>query len=91
MKKIILSTILIFSSFAFAGEVLKVGVKGMVCSFCAQGIEKKFSAEPSVEKVHVSLEKKLVTLNFKDDQRLPDSKIKEILKDAGYDAFIGEK
>jgi mercuric ion binding protein len=91
MKKIILSTILIVSSFAFAGEELKVGVKGMVCAFCAQGIEKKFTAQPEVEKVQVSLENKIVKLTFKDGQKLSNDKIKEILKDAGYEASFGDK
>jgi mercuric ion binding protein len=91
MKKIILTTLVLFSSIVMAGEELKVGVKGMVCAFCAQGIEKKFKAEPEVEKVQVSLENKYVLLNFKDGKRLTDEKIKQILKDAGYEAVVGEK
>ncbi len=90
MKKIAIAIWVMFSaSFAFAGEELKVGVKGMVCSFCAQGIEKKFKSQPEVEKVQVSLEDKFVKLNFKDGKRLPDDKIKEILQDAGYEASFG--
>ena len=71
------------ASFA-AGKEIKVSVKGMVCGFCAQGITKKFKAEAAVEKVDVSLEKKLVTLDLKDGQDLADSKIESILKDSGY-------
>jgi mercuric ion binding protein len=90
MKKIAITMFVMFNaSFAFAGEELKVGVKGMVCAFCAQGIEKKFKAQPEVDKVQVSLEDKFVKLNFKDGKRLPDDKIKEILKDAGYEASFG--
>lgn len=92
MKKIILISILIlFSSFAFASEELKVGVKGMVCAFCAQGIEKKLIAQPEVAKVEVSLANKFVKINFKDGQRLSNEKIAELLKDAGYEAFFEEK
>lgn len=92
MKKIILTSILIlFSSFAFASEELKVGVKGMVCAFCAQGIEKKLIVQPEVAKVEVSLANKFVKINFKDGQRLSNEKIAELLKDAGYEAFFEEK
>ncbi len=92
MKKIILTAVLIFSAnFAFAVEELKVGVKGMVCAFCAQGIEKKFMSQSEVTKVEVSLANKYVKLSFKDGKRLSNEKIIEILKDAGYEASFEEK
>lgn len=68
---------------------LTVGVKGMVCAFCAQGIEKKFKAQNEVSSVQVSLENKYVKLKFKDGQRLSNEKIAEILKEAGYEADFG--
>ena len=73
-----------------ASNELRVGVKGMVCAFCAQGIEKKFKAQREVASVQVSLENKFVNLKFKDGQRLSNDKIIEILKDAGYDAKFGD-
>lgn len=92
MKQLIITTLFFLNAnLAVAGEELKVGVKGMVCAFCAQGIEKKFKAQPEVEKVEVSLENKFVKLNFKDGKRLPKEKITEILKDAGYEANFDEK
>jgi mercuric ion binding protein len=85
MKKILLVLLLLFSipSFAASNEIV-VSVKGMVCAFCAQGITKKFKAEPSISKVDVSLEKKTVTLDLVPGQNLADSRIETILKDAGY-------
>lgn len=83
--------ILIASQFVLAGEELKVGVKGMVCAFCAQGIEKKFMAQPEVEKIEVSLANKFVKLKFKEGGRLSNEKIVEILKDAGYEASFEVK
>ena len=92
MKTILFSIILLLSThFAFAGEEMKVNVKGMVCAFCAQGIEKKFMAQPEVAKVEVSLADKFVKLNFKDGKTLAKEKITEILKDAGYEASFEEK
>ncbi|AZZ37292.1 heavy metal transporter [Bdellovibrio sp. qaytius] len=67
---------------------IKVGVKGMVCAFCAQGIEKKFLGQKEVAKVEVSLENKFVKLTFKDGQSLPKEKIAEVLKEAGYEAVF---
>ena len=73
------------TSTAFAaGKDIKVSVKGMVCGFCAQGIEKKMLNQESVEKVNVSLKEKVVTLNLKDGKDLSDDEIKKILIDSGY-------
>jgi copper chaperone CopZ len=66
-------------------ETIHVGVNGMVCAFCAKGIEKSFKAIPETEKVDVSLEDKLVTITTKANATIKDEKIKAIIKDAGYD------
>ncbi len=85
MKATILSAAILFSSFAFAGETQTVGVKGMVCSFCAQGITKKFKEQPEIAAVDVSLEKKYVKLTYKDGQKMSEEKIETLLKESGYD------
>lgn len=86
MKLYALVLVLSFSlsQFAFASKEVLIGVNGMVCGFCAQGISKKFSADPAVEKVKVSLENKVVSLNLKADHDIADETIKSILKDSGY-------
>ncbi|MBD2231477.1 heavy-metal-associated domain-containing protein [Phormidium tenue] len=89
MKKyiahIVLSaSLLSFSSVALAEEVT-VTVKGMVCSFCAQGIKKTFGKLESVENVEVDLDKKFVKLDLKDGATLSDETIKEAINDAGYE------
>ena len=61
-----------------------VQVNGMVCAFCAQGIEKKFKALPEVKKVDVSLEQKQVRLQIDDTKNITDEKIEELIKSAGY-------
>lgn len=93
MKKVFLSILLaqlIISSHAFAGEILTVGVNGMVCSFCAQGIESQFNKQPEVNKVEVSLENKVVKIEFKEGKSLSKEKITTLLKDAGYEARFEE-
>ncbi len=92
MKKLLMTVLFFLSaSVSQAGEEIKVGVKGMVCAFCAQGIEKKFKAQSEVEKVDVSLENKFVKLTFKDGKRVSNETIVEILKDAGYEAVFEPK
>lgn len=87
MKKQIATIALVLTMLAgpaFA-ETIHVGVDGMVCAFCAKGIEKSFKSQPETEKVDVSLEDKLVTVVTKKDTTIKDEKVKEIIKDAGYD------
>ncbi len=85
MKFIIMALVLTVSNLAFAVEKnITVNVKGMVCAFCAQGITKKFNSEPSISKVDVSLETKIVKLSVKEGQDIPDNKIESILKDSGF-------
>jgi copper chaperone CopZ len=70
---------------AWAGQKeVMVAVKGMVCGFCAQGIEKKFKSESAVDKIKVSLGEKRVKLTLKDGQNIADEKIKTILAESGY-------
>lgn len=85
----ILVTLLITvsSSLGFAKSEV-VGVKGMVCAFCAQGITKKFLAMPEVEKVDVSLASKKVTLTYKEGKSLSHDKIESLLKESGYDTVF---
>ena len=85
MKNWIFLFLLLFAVRSFAGrDEIVISVKGMVCAFCAQGITKKFKAEPSVTKVEVSLEKKLVILTQVPGQTLSDTRIEAILQDSGY-------
>ncbi len=72
-----------------ATNELKVGVKGMVCAFCAQGIEKSFMAQKEVAAIEVSLANKYVKIKFKDGQKLSNEKVAELLKESGYEAVFG--
>jgi copper chaperone CopZ len=74
----------LFSS-VYAQEVAKVSVNGMVCAFCAQGIEKTIGKMPETQAVYVNLDKKLVAVEPKQGQKLNLDKIKAGIIDAGYD------
>ena len=85
MKKYLLAIIVIFGlTAAVSADTIKATVNGMVCGFCATGIEKTFRAQPEVKTVNVDLENKLVTIQTKQGQVLDDSKIKKLLGNAGY-------
>lgn len=65
-------------------DTIHARVNGMVCAFCATGVEKSFQAQPSVETVKVDLEAKAVTITTKDGKNIDDEKVKKIITDAGY-------
>ena len=85
MKKYPLTIIVIFGlTAAVSADTIKATVNGMVCGFCATGIQKTFKAQPEVKTVDVDLENRLVTIQTKQGQTLDDSKIKKLLGNAGY-------
>jgi copper chaperone CopZ len=65
-------------------EKALVKVNGMVCSFCAQGIEKNFRKKDEVKEVSVDLDNMLVTLNFKKGKSLSQRQIQEVIEGAGF-------
>ena len=85
MRHTLLTLIILagLSSSAFA-ETIKTTVSGMVCAFCATGIEKTFRKQPEVATVHVDLHKKTVTITTKPEKTLSDAKIKEVVTYSGY-------
>ena len=70
---------------AVAAESVKATVNGMVCSFCAQGIEKTLLKMPQAKAVFVDLKKKVVAVEAKDGQTLDSKMIAAEIKEAGYD------
>ena len=50
------------SALAQAAQSLKLQVNGMVCSFCAQGIEKRLKAMPETGPVFIDLRNKVVAV-----------------------------
>jgi len=75
--------LLIASPFASA-KTVEMEVNGLVCGFCAQGIEKTLKALPATEGVFVSLENRLVAVQLKDGTEIDDAALRKALKDSGY-------
>lgn len=57
----------------------------MVCAFCAQGIEKKMRALSQTKDVYVNLKQRVVAVELKEGQTLSNDKVKDLIKDAGYE------
>jgi len=82
--KTLLATLLLVASPFAAAATIEMNVNGLVCAFCAQGIEKTLKAMPATEGVFVSLERHLVAVKLKDGANIDDATLRTALKDSGY-------
>jgi mercuric ion binding protein len=80
----ILAALLLTVAPAAYATTIQMTVNGLVCAFCAQGIEKKLRKLPETADVFVSLEQKIVAVALKEGQDIPDPTLKKALTDAGY-------
>ena len=83
MKKILLIILLMLHSLAMA-QTQKIEVMGMVCAFCAQGIEKSLMSLKQVNDVYVNLDNYFVVVDSKGDKGVEDEVLTNIIVDAGY-------
>lgn len=67
------------------GSTVKVSVNGMVCAFCAQGIEKRLTRLPEAGPLYINLAHRIVVLEPKPGQRLDLAKVKAEIVEAGYE------
>ncbi len=84
-KLLITAALVGIATSPFAATSVKASVNGMVCAFCAQGIEKRLSALPATKAVYVDLKQKVVAVEAKDGQTLDAKTITAEIADAGYD------
>jgi copper chaperone CopZ len=85
MRKTILTFIaLVTLSASVRAETITTHVNGMVCAFCATGIEKTLRKQPEIASVKVDLPKKQVVITTKPGKTLSDAKIKEVVTYSGY-------
>jgi len=68
-----------------SAATIEMQVNGLVCGFCAQGIEKTLRKNPATTDVLVSLEHKLVAVATKDGSDIADAELRKALTNAGYD------
>jgi periplasmic mercuric ion binding protein len=90
MNKLIAIILLALALPAGAATTLKAEVNGMVCAFCAQGIEKKLRALGQTKDVYVNLKDRIVAVELKDGATLAPDVVKELVKEAGYEVVAIE-
>lgn len=71
-------------SVAASAKTIEMEVNGLVCAFCAQGIEKTLKGFPATDAVLVSLERRLVAVSLKDGMDIGDAELHQALTEAGY-------
>jgi copper chaperone CopZ len=71
-------------SAVLSAETIRTTVNGMVCAFCATGIEKTLRRQLEVESVKVDLPTKSVTIRTRPGKTLSNAKIKQIVTYSGY-------
>ena len=84
LKLTIICTFALLAGAANAGTI-EMKVYGLVCGFCAQGIEKTLRKNPATADVIVSLENKLVAVATHEGQDISDADLTQALTDSGYD------
>jgi copper chaperone CopZ len=80
----VLLAALVLHGHAWAGTI-ELTVNGLVCGFCAQGIDKTLRKNPATSDVFVSLENRLVAVATKPDADISDDVLRKALQNAGYD------
>jgi mercuric ion binding protein len=83
LLRVLIPLLIAFGPSAEAATI-EMNVNGLVCAFCAQGIEKQLRKFAATADVVVSLERRLVAVALKDGQDIPDAELRRALTNAGY-------
>ncbi len=68
-------------------QIAVVNVQGMVCDFCARGIEKTFKKDKNVKKIDVDLSKGKVLIAYNNNKKIKFDDIKEKILINGQNAI----
>jgi cation transport ATPase len=63
---------------------IKAEVKGMVCAFCAQGIEARLKKNQASKEIYVNLKNRVVAVELKDGQNYSLESFKTDIEESGY-------
>jgi copper chaperone CopZ len=83
-KKIALTFLGLLAAGAASAATIEMKVHGLVCGFCAQGIEKILRENTATDGVLVNLERKLVVVTTKQGTDISDAALTKAITDAGY-------
>lgn len=82
--KLLIATVLMGVSSLVCAQTVEMDVNGLVCAFCAQGIEKTLKTFPATDEVFVSLENRIVAVHLKDGADIDDATLRKAIADSGY-------
>lgn len=86
MKKFFVTLLLaILTNTAFAATSIHAEVKGIVCAFCAKGIDKKLRELDSTQDVWVDLKNRMVVVELKQQKTMSLESFTKLIREAGYD------
>jgi cation transport ATPase len=99
MKKI-LATLALSAAFAAQAQApaaaaadagtVKFSINGMVCAFCAQGIEKRLTKMAETGPLYINLSQKVVAVEPKPGMRIDIDRVKTEIVEAGYDVTAAQ-
>lgn len=84
-RLLFVSALALFATPALA-DVITVKTDGLVCAYCAQGIEELFYEQDEVKKVTVDVDKGLTVITTNGNADLSDERISKLIDSAGYKA-----
>jgi copper chaperone CopZ len=79
--------LMLLTGSAQAANSVKATVNGMVCAFCAQGIEKRITKMEATKAVFVDLKRKTVVIEAREGMVLDGKAIAAEITDSGYDVL----
>lgn len=90
MKKLLVSTIILFASVIAKAQISKAELTatGLTCSMCSKATYKQLTSIPEVEKVETDLNKTVFILHFKQGANVNPGDLKKKVEDAGFS--VGE-
>lgn len=90
MRKLLVSTIILFASVIVKAQISKAELTatGLTCSMCSKATYKQLTALPEVEKVETDLNKTAFILHFKNGSTVNPGDLKKAVEDAGF--AVGE-
>lgn len=72
-------------------QEIRMVVHGLSCPFCAYGLEKKLKKIESLDSVSIDFKTGTVVLLVRDGSEAGDERLKQLVKDAGFEAVKIER
>lgn len=83
-KKFCFALLGLLAATSVSAATIEMKVHGLVCGFCAQGVEKILRQNPATVGVVVSLENNLVAVTTREGTDISDAELTKAITEAGY-------